>query len=42
MPPSTTIEKIGSKRVNIKTQEQESCWATAILNILVSKNFHHY
>ena len=36
MPPSTTVQKIGSKRVNIKTQGQENWRVTAILTILAS------
>ena len=36
MPPSTTVQKIGSKRINIKTQEQENWRVTAILTILAS------
>ena len=36
MPPSTTVQKIGSKRVNIKTQGQENWRVTAILIILAS------
>ena len=36
MPPSTTVRKIGSKRVNIKTQGQENWRVTAILTILAS------
>ena len=36
MPPSTTVQKIGSDRVNIKTQGQEKWRVTAILTILAS------
>ena len=36
MPPSTTVQKIGSKRVNIETQGQENWRVTAILTILAS------
>ena len=36
MPPSTTVQKIGSKRVNIKTQGQQNCRATVILIIFES------
>ena len=36
MPPSTTVQKIGSKRVNIKTQGQENWRVTGILTILAS------
>ena len=36
IPPSTTVQKIGSKRVNIKTQGQENWRVTAILTILAS------
>ena len=36
MPPSTTVQKIESKRVNIKTQGQENWRVTVILTILAS------
>ena len=36
MPSSTTVHKIISKRVNIKTQGQENWRVTAILTILES------
>ena len=36
MPPSTTLPKIESKRVNINAQRQENFGATAILIILIS------
>ena len=36
VPPSTTVQKIGSKRVKIKTHGQENWRVTAILTIHAS------
>ena len=41
MPPSTTVQKIESKRVNIKTQRQENWRVTAfLLSLHLEKNYH--
>ena len=37
MPPCQTVQKIGSKKVNIRTQGQENWRVTAIFIILASE-----
>ena len=40
MPPYTAVQKIGSKKVNIRTQGQENWKVTAIITVLASlENF---
>ena len=37
MPPCTSVHKIGSKKVNIRTQGQQNWRVTAILAVLASE-----